>query len=71
MGHSDMPDNKLSNALASLWVAIVMALVVTLYFPGGTIVMALSCDNRELDGWDWVLSVVIPGYGAMKSLLSC
>jgi hypothetical protein len=39
-------------------------------FPGGTIMMALSCNTRRLDGWDWVLSVVIPGFGLFKSLFS-
>ena len=36
-------------------------------FPGGTILMALSCGSRVLDGWDWVLSVIIPFYGFFKS----
>jgi len=39
-------------------------------FPGGTIVMALKCNSRRLDGWDWVMSVVIPFYGLMKALFS-
>jgi hypothetical protein len=39
-------------------------------FPGGTIVMALSCRSSRLDGWDWVLSVVIPFYGIIKALFS-
>lgn len=47
-----------------------MALFFVVYFPGGTILMALSCDSRKLDGWDWVLSVIIPAYGLMTSLLS-
>lgn len=41
------------------------------YFPGGTITMALSCNSRRLDGWDWVLSVIIPMYGALKALFYC
>jgi hypothetical protein len=50
---------------------IAMFLVfMVLYFPGGTIMMALSCNSRKLDGWDWVLSVIIPGFGLMKSLFS-
>jgi len=32
--------------------------------------MALSCDSRKLDGWDWVLSVVIPGFGVVKTIFS-
>jgi|TARA_B110000879_G_C11056782_1_gene465078 hypothetical protein len=39
-------------------------------FPGGTIVMALSCNASRLDGWDWVLSVIIPFYGIFMALLS-
>jgi hypothetical protein len=39
-------------------------------FPGGTILMALSCDSHRLDGWDWVLSVIIPFYGIFKVLIS-
>jgi hypothetical protein len=48
----------------------IFLLFLVVYFPGGTIMMALSCDSRKLDGWDWVLSVIIPGYGLFKSLLS-
>lgn len=44
--------------------------LLVIYFPGGTIVMALSCNSRKLDGWDWVLSVVIPGFGLIKSIFS-
>jgi len=40
------------------------------YFPGGTILMALSCNSRRLDGWDWVLSVVVPFYGVFKTIFS-
>lgn len=36
------------------------------YFPGGTILMAMACNSRRLDGWDWVLSVIIPAYGLAK-----
>jgi hypothetical protein len=39
-------------------------------FPGGTILMALRCDSHRLNGWDWVLSVVIPFYGLFKALFS-
>jgi hypothetical protein len=41
-----------------------------IYFPGGTILMAMACNSRRLDGWDWVLSVVIPAYGLVKVLLN-
>jgi hypothetical protein len=37
-------------------------------FPGGTVTMALSCNARRLDGWDWVLSVIIPFYGLIKAI---
>lgn len=46
------------------------AFFLIVYFPGGTIFMALSCNSRHLDGWDWVLSVIIPAYGLFKSLFS-
>ena len=39
-------------------------------FPGGAILMALACNSRRLDGWDWVLSVIIPAYGLMKVLFN-
>jgi hypothetical protein len=39
-------------------------------FPGGTILMAVSCDSNKLDGWDWVLSVVVPFYGIIKAIFS-
>jgi len=39
-------------------------------FPGGTILMALRCDSHRLNGWDWVLSVVIPFYGLIKAFTS-
>lgn len=45
---------------------IILGLLI--YFPGGTIIMALACNSRRLDGWDWVLSVIIPAYGLMKAL---
>ena len=50
---------------------ITMFLFFALFsFPGGTIMMAMSCDSRNLDGWDWVLSVVVPGFGLFKSIFS-
>lgn len=39
-------------------------------FPGGTIFMAVRCDSSDLDGFDWVLSVIIPFYGLFSGL-SC
>ena len=48
----------------------VTALFLIIYFPGGTIFMALMCNTSKLDGWDWVLSVIIPGYGIGAVLLS-
>lgn len=47
-----------------------VALFAAGQFPGGTIIMALSCSKHNLDGWDWVLSVVVPFYGVMKALFS-
>lgn len=43
---------------------------LVVYFPGGTIIMALSCNSQELDGWDWVLSVIIPAFGLFTALFS-
>ncbi|MER9302447.1 hypothetical protein NKJ06_12275 [Mesorhizobium sp. M0293] len=48
----------------------IFLLMLVIYFPGGTIIMALSCNSRKLDGWDWVLSVIIPGFGLLKSFFS-
>lgn len=47
--------------------AVVFVFFLLGNFPGGTILMALSCGSRQLDGWDWVLSVIIPFYGFFKS----
>lgn len=50
---------------------VVFAIIFMLgQFPGGTILMALRCDSHRLNGWDWVLSVVIPFYGLFKALFS-
>lgn len=54
---------------STIGIMIVLFFLVV-YFPGGTILMALSCDSRRLDGWDWVLSVVVPAYGLIKSIFS-
>lgn len=43
---------------------------LVIYFPGGTILMAMACNSRRLDGWDWVLSVVVPAYGLLKVLFN-
>lgn len=45
-----------------------MLAFAVLYFPGGTILMWLSCPDRRLDGLDWVLSVVIPGFGVARAV---
>jgi signal transduction histidine kinase len=34
------------------------------------ILMALACNSRRIDGWDWVLSVIIPAYGLMEVLFN-
>jgi len=31
--------------------------------------MAMSCNTRRLDGWDWVLSVIIPFFGLIKAVV--
>ncbi len=61
-----MIKNLFENTLTSMFVIIFMLG----QFPGGTIVMALSCQSKRLDGWDWVLSVVIPFFGLFKALFS-
>ena len=48
-----------------------IAVFILAQFPGGTILMAISCSSRELDGLDWVLSVVVPFYGMIKSFFFC
>ena len=59
------------NNLVSGAMALIFGFIFLLgQFPGGTIVMALSCRSSRLDGWDWVLSVIIPFYGIFKSLFS-
>ncbi len=49
---------------------IMFLIFAVIYFPGGTILMALTCNSRRLDGWDWVLSVIIPAYGLIKALFN-
>ena len=48
-----------------------LSLILIFNFPGGTIFMALMCKSWRLDGWDWVLSVIIPGYGMLKGIFFC
>ena len=51
--------------------AVGIAIIVLfqfLCFPGGTIFMALMCDSRRLDGWDWIMSVFVPSYGVIAGL---
>jgi hypothetical protein len=57
--------NSLSQNLFSVLLAIAFLLG---NFPGGTIAMAMSCSSYKLSGWDWVLSVVIPFFGIIKSV---
>ena len=49
---------------------VFFVLFLLIYFPGGTILMATTCNARSLGGWDWVLSVIIPAFGLLKSLFS-
>ena len=58
---------KLAEASGGIIIGVFFLLV---NFPGGTIFMALGCNTRRLDGWDWVLSVIIPAYGLFKGLSS-
>lgn len=61
---------KMSKILESSFAMLLWAVFLLGQFPGGTIVMALKCNSTRLDGWDWVLSVVIPFYGLAKALFS-
>lgn len=63
--------SALESIIGSAGGLLIIAIVVFTYFPGGTILMALSCNSSSLDGWDWVLSVVIPGYGLIKGIFLC
>jgi hypothetical protein len=47
-----------------------IAIGLVAYFPGGTILMAARCDHDRLDGLDWVLSVVVPFFGVLKTIFS-
>ncbi len=60
----------MKNLFDSLGSILFLGVFLLGYFPGGTIVMALSCRSSRLDGWDWVLSVIIPFYGVSKALFS-
>jgi hypothetical protein len=52
-------------------IGIIFFIMFTLLnFPGSTILMASLYNSRNLDGLDWVLSVIIPGYGVAKVLFS-
>ena len=47
---------------------VVLIFFLLMNFPGGVIIMALSCNTSRLDAWDWFLSVIVPGYGLFVSL---
>jgi len=55
---------NLLGTAAGLFFIIIFVLA---QFPGGTILMAVRCNTDRLDGWDWVLSVIFPGFGLFKS----
>jgi hypothetical protein len=38
-------------------------------FPGGTIFMAIMVPSKDLGGLEWVLSVIIPGFGLVRGLI--
>lgn len=60
----------MKDLFGGLGIVVFYILFAVVYFPGGTILMALTCRTRELDGWDWVLSVIIPAFGMFTALLS-
>lgn len=43
---------------------------LTLWFPGGMIVMGVSCGSARLDAVDWVMSVLLPFFGIVRAI-SC
>ncbi len=59
---------RISDALGALGSLGLMVLFFLGQFPGGTILMATTCNTRRLDGWDWVLSVIMPFFGLIKSI---
>ncbi len=60
----------MNNILSSVFGISLFALSLVAYFPGGTILMAMRCHSYRLDGWDWVLSVIVPFYGLFKAFVS-
>jgi len=56
----------MKNFFAGLTAGAIGFWIMLLWFPGSTIWMWSSCGQRRLDGWDWVLSVAIPGYGLVR-----
>ena len=64
MSEGDSAGGFLSGALG----CVMGILYLLTCFPGGTIFMAIMVPNRELTGLDWVLSVILPGFGLIKGL---
>ena len=60
----------LENAMGALGGSFAIVFFAVGQFPGGTILMAMSCDTNRLDGWAWVLSVVIPFFGFFTAFFS-
>lgn len=50
---------------------IFAGIFLVLYFPGGLVVMGLSCEKYRLEWWDWLLSVILPGYGLYQAIFAC
>lgn len=44
-------------------------MIAAVYFPGGVIVMGISCQNSDVDHWDWLFSVTVPFYGIAEAFL--
>ncbi|AVX04242.1 hypothetical protein MXMO3_01716 [Maritalea myrionectae] len=59
------------NILDSLTSLAILALFLLAYFPGGTIVMGVSCDTDDLAWFDWLFSVILPGYGLIRAIFGC
>ena len=51
-------------------VVISVLCFLVFWFPGGVIAMGSVCRNSpEIDGLDWLLSVLVPFYGVATSFI--
>lgn len=72
IGRDNRSEQRLVNEFFGNIVGIILFIICILtYFPGGTIFMSIRCHSRDLSGWDWVLSVIVPLYGVIKGIFGC